>query len=143
MRLARALGAVGRVGITSGPLILLFVAYQLWGTGLREAQAQDRLADQLAEVVGEAETNPVPPPTSGAGAPETALPVAAPVEGNPIARIRMPKIGVDKIVVERVSLTDLEQAPGHFPGTPPAGAGGQRRHRGSPQHLRGPVQPDR
>jgi hypothetical protein len=43
MRLARVLGAIGRVCITAGVLILLFVAYQLWGTGIREAQAQGRL----------------------------------------------------------------------------------------------------
>src|SRR5690606_10408984 len=45
MRLARVLGAVGRTFITAGVLILLFVAYQLWGTGIREAQAQGRLED--------------------------------------------------------------------------------------------------
>ena len=43
MRLARVLGALGRSCITVGTLLLLFVAYQLWGTGIREAQAQTRL----------------------------------------------------------------------------------------------------
>ena len=34
--------------ITVGTLLLLFVAYQLWGTGIRTAQAQNRLDDELA-----------------------------------------------------------------------------------------------
>ena len=47
MRLARVLGAIGRVCITAGVLILLFVVYQLWGTGIREAQAQNALEDEF------------------------------------------------------------------------------------------------
>ena len=58
MRLARVLGAIGRTCITAGVLILLFVAYQLWGTGIREAQAQNRLEDDFAEVLEEAEATP-------------------------------------------------------------------------------------
>jgi sortase A len=46
--LARILGAVGRTMITAGVLILLFVAYQLWGTSIRTAQAQNGLEDDLA-----------------------------------------------------------------------------------------------
>ena len=45
------LGAVGRVLVTGGILILLFVAYQLWGTGLHEARAQNALEDEFASVV--------------------------------------------------------------------------------------------
>ncbi len=48
MTLARVLGAIGRTLITAGVLILLFVAYQLWGTGIRTAQAQDDLEDRFA-----------------------------------------------------------------------------------------------
>ena len=33
--------------ITAGVLILLFVAYQLWGTGIREAQAQDAARERV------------------------------------------------------------------------------------------------
>ena len=49
MRLAKVLGTIGRVCITAGALILLFVGYQLWGTGLREAQAQDKLESEFEE----------------------------------------------------------------------------------------------
>ena len=42
--LAKALDILGRTLITAGTLILLFVAYQLWGTGLQEAKAQKALS---------------------------------------------------------------------------------------------------
>ena len=41
MRLARVLRGVGRVLMATGVLILLFVAYQLWGTGLQTRDAQN------------------------------------------------------------------------------------------------------
>lgn len=123
MRLARFLGAVGRTCITAGVLILLFVAYQLWGTSLRTAQAQDRLEDDFAEVL-EAATPTSPPPTTGAGDPQTAPPIAPVPEGEATARIEIPAIGVDKIVVEGVSLADLKKGPGHFPETPLPGQEG-------------------
>src|SRR5215471_4099749 len=37
------LGAIGRVLVTLGLLLLLFVAYQLWGTGIYQARAQENL----------------------------------------------------------------------------------------------------
>lgn len=137
MRLARVLGAVGRVCITGGVLILLFVAYQLWGTGIREAQAQHRLEDDFAEVLEEAPratstttTTRATTTTTRPGAPETTeAPETAPTidpapEGEATARILIPAIGVDKIVVEGVSLDDLKKGPGHYPETPLPGQEG-------------------
>lgn len=54
MVLWRLLGAVGRTLITSGVLILLFVAYQLWGTGLQAASAQGALTNEFEELFAEA-----------------------------------------------------------------------------------------
>lgn len=125
MRLARVLGAIGRICITAGVLILLFVAYQLWGTGIREAQAQDRLEDDFAEVLEEAEA--VPSTTTSTTLPgETVPPPTIPpvAEGEPTARILIPAIGVDKIVVEGVSLADLKKGPGHYPESPLPGQEG-------------------
>ena len=51
----RVLGAVGRVLVTVGLLLLLFVAYQLWGTGIYQARAQDDLAHQFKQAL---ERNP-------------------------------------------------------------------------------------
>ncbi len=47
MRLARFLGRLGRVLMTAGVLILLFVAFQLWGTGLQTRGAQNSAEDEF------------------------------------------------------------------------------------------------
>ena len=121
MRLARVLGAVGRTCITAGVLILLFVAYQLWGTGIREAQAQNRLEDQFTETLREREQHVGRTPTTPTTTPPPLDPVA---DGDPIARVRIPRIGVDKIVVQGVSLSDLKKGPGHYPDSPLPGQRG-------------------
>ncbi|MET0728699.1 MAG: class E sortase [Acidimicrobiales bacterium] len=141
MRLAKVLGAFGRACITAGVLILLFVAYQLWGTGIREAQAQNRLEDQFSEFLDEARDD-TPTTTSSTTTspatvssttsttvpvetvPATAPPMEPVPDGEPTARIRIPKIGVDKIVVEGVSLSDLKKGPGHYPDNPLPGQEG-------------------
>ena len=129
MRLARVLGAIGRTLITLGVLILLFVVYQLWGTGIREAQAQRSLENEFEESLGEAGV--VVPDESAQGSgqspPTTATPGSPPpppAEGDATARIRIPEIGVDKIVVEGVTLDDLKRGPGHYPETPLPGQPG-------------------
>ncbi|HET6949299.1 MAG TPA: hypothetical protein VFI47_02930, partial [Acidimicrobiales bacterium] len=54
MDLAKVLGAIGRSCITAGVLILLFVSYQLWGTGIREAQAQSSLENEFEKRLDDA-----------------------------------------------------------------------------------------
>jgi sortase A len=130
---------VGRTFITAGVLILLFVAYQLWGTGLREAQAQNELEHQFAEVLADAgdqrptttssttsttSTTEDPDAPATTAAPETVPPLEPVPDGEATARIVIPKIGVDKIVVEGVSLQVLKKGPGHFPETPLPGQEG-------------------
>jgi sortase A len=138
MRLAKVLGAIGRTCITAGVLILLFVAYQLWGTGIREAQAQNRLEGQFAEVLADAQderpttttsttsttADPASTTTTTQAPPETAPPIEPVAEGEPTARIVIPKIGVDKIVVQGVALADLKKGPGHYPESPLPGQQG-------------------
>lgn len=152
---ARVVGGVGRVLVTAGVLVLLFVAYQLWGTGLAEAQAQDDLrsafeaslddpttgaqtteptttsttttATTTTTVAGEpsdpttTSTSPtVTTPTTAA--PPTTRPPAP--QGEAIAIIRIPRIDVDKAVVEGVTVGDLKKGPGHYPGSPLPGRPG-------------------
>jgi sortase A len=130
MTLGRTLGAIGRALISAGVLILLFVAYQLWGTGLAEARAQNDLEDEFAELLeggglldGPSTTVTTLGPGTGDDRPTTTTsstlpPAPAPPEGGePVARLVIPRIGVDKIVVEGVSVADLKRAPGHYPGT--------------------------
>jgi sortase A len=109
----RVVGAIGRVFITAGILILLFVAYQLWGTGIYTAREQNQLEQQfdraLAQEGRSTSSTPAPPP---------------PPEGEAVARIRIPKIGVDSIVVNGVTRDDLRKGPGHYPDTPLPGQEG-------------------
>jgi sortase A len=110
----RVVGAVGRVFITAGLLILLFVAYQLWGTGLYTAREQDQLEQQFDAALSREDP----------GESSTTLPPPPPPEGEAVARIRIPKIGVDSIVVNGVSRDDLRKGPGHYPDTPLPGQEG-------------------
>jgi sortase A len=129
MQLARVLGAVGRTCIAVGVLILLFVVYQLWGTGIREAQAQRKLENEFEQRLGDAGVT-APDESAQGPAPTTTTtttpgPPPAPVaEGDAMAHIRIPAIGVDKIVVEGVTLEDLKRGPGHYPDTPLPGQPG-------------------
>jgi sortase A len=120
MRLAKVLGGVGRTCITVGALLLLFVAYQLWGTGIREAQAQDQLDKDFGALVDETPPTTTPDPAF----PTTVDTIAPAAEGEPTAHIVIPKIGVDKIVVEGVSVPDLKKGPGHYPESPLPGQKG-------------------
>ncbi|MDE0804021.1 MAG: class E sortase [Acidimicrobiales bacterium] len=132
MRLAKVLGGFGRVLIWTGVIILLFVAYQLWGTNLAEARAQDDLESEFEELLVEA---PEPDEPTSTSAPEddsetdttTTAPEGLfeiPEPGQAMARIEIPEIGVDKIVVEGVSRSDLKKGPGHYPDTPFPGQSG-------------------
>jgi len=136
---SRVIGAIGRVLMTAGVLILLFVVYQLWGTGIREAQAQRALEDEFAELVGEPVDAPADTGSTTTTA-EPAPPPPLPPEGDAVARIRIPDIGVDKIVVEGVGLDDLKRGPGHYPHSPLPGQpgnaaiAGHRTTYGAPFH---------
>src|SRR5829696_521545 len=122
MRLAKALGVVGRSCVTAGVLVLLFVAYQLWGTGIREAQAQDQLQSEFEETIG---ADPATTATTARGVTTTIGPPPPPAnDGDALAQIRIPRIGLEKIVVSGVSLEDLKRGPGHYPDTPLPGQPG-------------------
>lgn len=97
------LRVVGRLFIGAGMLILLFLAYQLWGTNLVAERHQRELAAGLDEALfAPVDPDATPPPLE---------------LGDGIARIQMPKIEVDWIVVEGVSVSQLKKGPGHYPGT--------------------------
>jgi sortase A len=129
----RVVGAIGRTFITVGILILLFVAYQLWGTGIYTAREQNQLEQQFDQAL-RAEGQPTPSPTTTTrpstpgSTPSTTTTTAPapppPPEGDALARIRIPKIGVDSIVVNGVTRDDLRKGPGHYPDTPLPGQEG-------------------
>jgi len=118
------IGAVGRVLVTVGLLILLFVAYQLWGTGIYEARAQSDLESQFNRDLarqGSQSTTTTSGATSTTAPTATTTPAAlspAPADGDPVGVIKIDKIGVDKVVVEGTSVPDLRKGPGHYTGSP-------------------------
>jgi sortase A len=130
-------GLAGRTLIALGVLILLFVAYQLWGTSIQHARSQDVLAGQLDHQLSTTTTAPTPAPTpTTAVAPTTVPPITTPpttvapparpalVEGDAVARLEIPRIGVNEVVVEGVGVSDLKKGPGHYIGTPLPGEAG-------------------
>jgi sortase A len=66
--------AVGRVLVTVGLLILLFVAYQLWGTGIYEARAQSDLEDEFEREVASSQATTTTGPTSTTTTTTTTIP---------------------------------------------------------------------
>ncbi|HEX5586491.1 MAG TPA: class E sortase [Acidimicrobiia bacterium] len=122
----RTLSGIGRVLVTAGLLILLFVAYQLWGTGILEARSQDALRSQFEQALrtqasSTSTSTPVTTPTASvpASTTTTVVPtVEIPPGGDAVAQIDIPKLGVSKVVVEGVDVDDLRKGPGHYPTTP-------------------------
>ncbi|MDQ1486874.1 MAG: sortase [Actinomycetota bacterium] len=112
---------IGEVLITLGIVVFLFIAYELWFTGLFTARAQSNLKEQLK--VRWATTAPVVPSASpSAGATAPAVPAVAPelvLPGDAIGLIRIPRLGANYgfAIVEGVSTSDLQKGPGHYPGT--------------------------
>ena len=118
MRLAKVLGALGRACITLGTLLLLFVVYQLWGTGIREAQAQNRLESDFEVALDKGNTPTTTPD------PQTVPSIPPAAEGEATAIIEIPRIGLERVVVEGVAVADLKKGPGHYPETPLPGQEG-------------------
>ena len=120
----RIVRGIGRTLIAAGVIVLLFVAYQLWGTGLAERRSQHRLRAEFAQ--GLTPTTDIPvispddPPTSTTVPPPATVPPA----GEALAIINIDKIGVHKAVVEGVGVGDLRKGPGHYPGSPIPGQPG-------------------
>ena len=57
-------GGVGRVLIATGLLMFAFVGYQLWGTGIQTAQAQNSLEDQFNDLLSATTTTAVAAPST-------------------------------------------------------------------------------
>ena len=138
MRRGLITGVLGRIILGAGVLILLFVAYQLWGTDIAESHSQAVLRQRLEAQLHRAEHHPVgTTTTTSATAPSsstTTTPTgdqptvgastATPNDGNPVGLMRIAKIGLNKVIVQGTSASDLRQGPGHYPGTPLPGEQG-------------------
>ncbi len=211
------LSTLGRALVFLGSVLLLFVAFQLWGTGLLQARAQDSLESEFARRLealgatdepggnaGAANRNPgasqeagqagegrlalsatddagvaggqafsateaagqAEEPATKAEEPSHAernlvtsisqpafsrsaarslsaevserLGVVYPEDGQALARITIPSIGVEEVVVAGVEVDDLRRGPGHYGSTPlpgqpgNAGIAGHRTTYGAP-----------
>lgn len=132
-------GGIGRTLITLGLLLFGFVAYQLWGTGIQTAQAQRSLVKDFNRQIAAVSTStsiitttsttttiPTTEPTTIVTEPPTStsttstLPSAQPIPviGEAVARLEIPRIDLNRIVVEGASAEELKKGPGHFPETP-------------------------
>lgn len=91
-------GSVTGLGLVVGLIAILIAAYQLFGTGILASHAQARLRK---------------------------TPIAAhPHLGAPVARLRIPSIHLDVMVVEGVGMQQLAEGPGHYPQSAPVGSQG-------------------
>ncbi len=142
--LRRGVREAGLGLITAGFIVLLFVAYQLWGTGISEANSQSALAKHFDAAVHAARAAGTGKGTAGTGgtggtggrggtgatgigAPTTAASPTAgggsagALPGTPgggaIDHLVIPSIGVDKFVVQGTDEADLRRGPGHYPQT--------------------------
>lgn len=99
----------GKLLISLGFGVLLFVAWTLWGTGLITARHQDALEQAWAHEppiqVAEAEGNGV------IKVPDS----FKPGPGDGVFRLRIPKIDFNDLVVEGVNKEELYKGPGHYP----------------------------
>jgi sortase A len=127
--LRRVVDILGRVLIGVGVLVLLFTAYQIWGTSVQEAHIQSGLRAQLQQetnndalkraLAQESALDKLP-----TGPPVAAPATTAPAEGQPVGDIRIPVIGLNQVVVEGTNTPDLRKGPGHYTGTPLPGQAG-------------------
>ncbi len=111
--------------LVAGVLILLFIPYLLWGTGLSTSHNQSLLRQQFkADLHRLATTTPTTLPKTGHPTLEVAPPQSAPPLGSPVGTIDIPLISLSMVVVEGTADAQLALGPGHYPGTPFPGEAG-------------------
>lgn len=126
-RHARLVREVGLTLVTLGVVVLLFLAYQLYGTGLSEAHSQAMLKKAF-----DSELNSTAPAStsvaasargtghraaSSAPASSTKGFPSPPKSGTAIEHLVIPAIGVDRYVVQGTREADLMKGPGHYRNT--------------------------
>ena len=123
---------IGQALVTAGPIVLLFVVYEVWVTDLLTNQRQGELSDELQAEWGDG--------TAGqTGGTFTGGPIDVEV-GEPFAMVHVPRLGENwsRVVVEGTGTAELEDGPGHYVDTVMPGeqgnfsVAGHRVGRGSP-----------
>ncbi|MFF9319899.1 class E sortase [Streptomyces sp. NPDC014735] len=133
--------------ITVGALIVLFVVYVLFWTGVRATGAAEdqigTLRDQWAHGAAPASASPVPSASPAPSSSPTAAPEPAPAayrDGKPFAMLYIPRFGKgwEWPVLENTGTRTLQKGIGHYSGTARLGElgnfalAGHRRTYGDP-----------
>jgi sortase A len=105
-----------------GVIILLFLAWQLWGTAISQHHAQSQLKSQFEAL--QAQHSGGSHGSKSASLIPAATRVSLPADGSVVAEIQIPAIGVDQYVVEGTTESDLSKGPGHYIGTAMPGQAG-------------------
>jgi sortase A len=105
-----AIKIVGWVLVVTGAIVLEFAAFLIWGTGAQTAREQARLRREFDAL------------SSSSSSAQSGMGRAAPVEmhpelGQPLARLQIPSLDLDAVVVEGVGHDELKLGPGHIPET--------------------------
>jgi len=138
--LVKILGGLGKVLVAAGVLVLLFAAYQVWGTNIQTDQAQreldrefDELVRQRAASAENSTTTTTEAPTIGADTtappvtkpPEPAPDIVAPATGELVGRISIPGIGLKNFkFVQGTATEQLKRGAAHYTATPLPGQRG-------------------
>jgi sortase A len=105
-----------------GAIILLFVAWQLWGTSISQHHQQQQLQSAFEASVrahhASRSASSVPVLIAG----NKVVPPAA--EGTAVAQLQIPAIGLSEYVVSGTAEGDLAKGPGHYIGTAAPGQAG-------------------
>jgi hypothetical protein len=106
----KVLRTLGKLLISMGVGVLLFVAWTLWGTGISTSMAQDDLESEFEGI------SPIEV-TSRSGDLDgiEVDPSFKPRPGDPVFRIVIPKLDERHMVVEGVGTEELRKGPGHYP----------------------------
>jgi LPXTG-site transpeptidase (sortase) family protein len=105
-----------------GLVIGLFVAWQLWGTAISQHHEQHQLQGVFEASVQK--HHHVATTSSGPALIPASEVVPVPPEGSPVAKLQIPAIGLDEIVVSGTAESDLAEGPGHYVGTAAPGQAG-------------------
>jgi sortase A len=100
---------LGELLITLGVVVLLFAAYEVWGTPAEINAHQNDMARRLEQEWRQGLSDPTVGPSTG--------PTAAgqPASANGIAVLYIPRLNKRLVVVQGVTRADIRRNPGHYP----------------------------
>jgi sortase A len=113
----RILRLAGALLIVAAVLIVADVAWQVWGTGWQQAQAQAHLRARIdpdlitAKPAHDSTVSGSSTTTTGAAV------VSPPALGAPLGLLAVPAIGLSQVIVEGTGEAQLATGPGHYQGT--------------------------